>query len=311
MNELSNPPLVLKIEGLSKKYGSHQAVNGLNLELRKGQIYGLLGPNGSGKTTTLGMLLGTLAPDSGQIAWFPNQSVSTPRKKVGALLEQPNFVPWLSCSDNLMNVLGIRSPGLSSSQKKQEVDRCLGLTGIAKARDEKFSSLSLGMKQRLAIAACIVADPEILVLDEPTNGIDAQGIVDIRNLILEQANQGKTVLLASHMLDEVEKVCSHVIILQHGKTLHNGPISSLQQNSQNVLAQFHTTLTPKDIENIKELEIVIDCAIHPIGYCVALSEGAAASSLNKELFRLGLVASHLEVQKSDLEAEFLSLLDQS
>ncbi len=204
--------IILSIENLHKKYGSVHAVNNLSFTIKKGNVYGILGPNGSGKSTTLGIVLNVVNKTSGNFSWF-NGSISTHKalKKVGAIIERPNFYPYMTAFDNLKLVCKIKSITTDKILEKLE------LVHLLDRKDSKFKTFSLGMKQRLAIASALLNDPEILILDEPTNGLDPQGIHQIREIITEITAQGTTILLASHLLDEVEKVCSHVVILRQGK----------------------------------------------------------------------------------------------
>jgi ABC-type multidrug transport system ATPase subunit len=215
---------VLQINQLSKSYGRIQAVKDLSLQIEAGSVYGILGPNGSGKTTTLGMILGIIHPDSGSYQWFDGRYGDQARRCVGALLETPNFYPYLSARDNLDIIAHIKkvpTTGLSS---------ILEQVNLADRQHDVFRNYSLGMKQRLAIAASMVGDPDVLIFDEPTNGLDPQGIAEIRSIILDIAHTGKTIFMASHILDEVEKVCSHVAIIKQGKLLAAGSVGSIINN---------------------------------------------------------------------------------
>ena len=212
---------VLETFNLSKNYGPLKAVSELNMTIEKGIAFGLLGPNGSGKTTTIGMVLSVLQPSKGTFKWFGENNVPQNNLRIGSLLETPNFFPYLSLYKNLEVLSGIR--GIDSS----EIDRALDETNLIKRKTSRYDTLSLGMKQRMGIAAVLLGKPEVLVLDEPTNGLDPEGIAEIRNLILQQKELGKTIILASHILDEVEKVCSHVGILKQGRLITSGKVSEL------------------------------------------------------------------------------------
>jgi ABC-type multidrug transport system ATPase subunit len=216
---------LLTTSQLSKRYGSIQALDGLSLDVPKGSVYGILGPNGSGKTTTLGIVLGVIRPDSGSWSWFGEDPRPEHLRRVGSLLEKPNFLPYLTGERNLKLVAGIRGTDYG------DIDFVLQKTGLYDRRKSTFQTYSFGMKQRLALAAALLGDPEVLVLDEPTNGLDPQGIFDVRQLILDEARSGRTVILASHILDEVEKVCTHVAVLSKGRLLASGPIDDLRRGS--------------------------------------------------------------------------------
>ncbi|MCB0432184.1 MAG: ATP-binding cassette domain-containing protein, partial [Mangrovimonas sp.] len=213
---------ILSIDNLTKKYGYLTAVSNLSFTINKGNVYGILGPNGSGKSTTLGIVLNVVNRTSGEFKWFDG-TVSTHEalKKVGAIIERPNFYPYMSAYDNLKLVCKIK--GVSY----EKIDEKLEIVGLIERKNSPFRTFSLGMKQRLAIASALLNDPEILILDEPTNGLDPQGIHQIRTLIKQIASEGTTILLASHLLDEVEKVCSHVVVLRKGEKLYSGRVDEM------------------------------------------------------------------------------------
>jgi ABC-2 type transport system ATP-binding protein len=221
---------ILTVHELTKSYGSLFAVKKLSFTIEKGHVYGILGPNGSGKSTTLGMVLNVVNPTQGSFQWFEG-SLSTHQalKKVGAIIERPNFYPYMTAIENLKLVSKIK--GVSS----ENIEEKLELVGLLDRKNSKFQTYSLGMKQRLAIASALLNNPEILILDEPTNGLDPQGIHQIREIIKKIAAQGTTILLASHLLDEVEKVCTHVVVLRKGEKLYAGPVSEMQSNHGFVL----------------------------------------------------------------------------
>jgi ABC-2 type transport system ATP-binding protein len=213
---------VLKILNLTKKYGLLTAVSNLSFDIEKGSIYGILGPNGSGKSTTLGIVLNVVNKTSGGFSWFGGElTTHQALKKVGAIIERPNFYPYMTAYQNLKLVCKIK--GISYDN----IEKTLETVGLIDRIDSKFSTFSLGMKQRLAIASALLNDPEILILDEPTNGLDPQGIHQIREIIKEIAQNGTTILLASHLLDEVEKVCTHVVVLRKGVNLYSGRVDEL------------------------------------------------------------------------------------
>jgi ABC-2 type transport system ATP-binding protein len=218
---------ILKINQLTKHYGRLIAVKNLSFSVQKGKVYGLLGPNGSGKSTTLGMILNVVNKTSGSFEWFNGEvSTSDALKKIGAIIERPNFYPYLTAFQNLELVCKIKEISNENILKKLEI------VGLYERKDDKFKTFSLGMKQRLAIASALLNNPEMLILDEPTNGLDPKGIHEIREIIIDIANSGTTIILASHLLDEVEKVCDHVIILQKGEKIYDGNVMgmSIKQN---------------------------------------------------------------------------------
>ena len=222
---------VLTTTELTKRYGKLTAVDKLNLQIPKGSVYGILGPNGSGKTTTLGMILGATIPSSGSFSWFDSGDAAHHRTRIGSLLEKPNFLPNLNAVKNLKIIAEVKGCGYSN------IDDSLRITGLFDRRNHKFGTYSFGMKQRLAIAGVLLADPEVLVLDEPTNGLDPKGIVEVRDIIKNVASTGKTVILASHLLDEVEKVCTHVAILKKGEMLSENVLDEAHKESEIILIE--------------------------------------------------------------------------
>jgi len=291
---------VLNINGISKSYGKVQALNNLTLQINQGEVFGILGPNGSGKTTTLGIILDVLNADGGSFSWNGKAPSKYDRKKIGSLLETPNFYPYLTAYQNLSVVCKIKEV------KESEVDRVLSIVDLVNRANSKFKTFSLGMKQRLAIASALLGNPEILVLDEPTNGLDPQGIAEIRAIILDLAKEGKTIIMASHILDEVEKTCTHVAVLKLGKLLTYGPIQSVLNKQEQVF------VTADDIEILKltlsQIEGVSNINQSGNKFSVMLAEGKDSAYLNKALFDKGIVASEIGVQKSDLEANFLEII---
>lgn len=291
---------ILNINGLSKSYGKVKALNNLNLQINQGEVFGILGPNGSGKTTTLGILLSVLNADSGTFSWNGQEPSKYDRKKIGSLLETPNFYPYLTAKQNLSIVCKIKQVSES------EVGRVLSIVDLINRSNSKFKTFSLGMKQRLAIASALLGDPEILVLDEPTNGLDPQGIAEIRAIILDLAAAGKTIIMASHILDEVEKVCTHVAVLKLGNLLTTGPIESVLNNQEQVFISADNLdilkLTLSQIDGVSNINQQAN------RISVMLAEGKDSAYLNKALFDKGIIASEIGLQKSDLEANFLELI---
>jgi ABC-2 type transport system ATP-binding protein len=291
---------ILKIENLTKKYGKLIAVNDLSFDIEKGNVYGILGPNGSGKSTTLGIVLNVVNKTSGNFSWFGGK-VSTHQalKKVGAIIESPNFYPYMSAKQNLELVCKIKNV------PKYQVQKSLKTVDLLDRQDDKFKGFSLGMKQRLAIASALLNEPQILILDEPTNGLDPQGIHQIRGIIKRIAAEGTTILLASHLLDEVEKVCSHVVVLRKGKSLYVGKVDEMNASfgfvtmkCDDMPALKNILSSHKSFGNIKEEGEYI------VAY---LTEEMDAAALNKILFEKGIFLSHLIKRKESLEEQFLKL----
>lgn len=291
---------ILKISNLHKKFRKVHAVNNVSLEIKKGNVYGILGPNGSGKSTTLGIVLNVVNKTSGDFEWFGGKvATHDALKKVGAIIERPNFYPYMTAKENLELVCKIKGTPFS------KVDEKLELVGLLERKNDKFKTYSLGMKQRLAIASALLNDPEILILDEPTNGLDPQGIRQIRDIIKVIASQGTTILLASHLLDEVEKVCSHVVVLRKGEMLYQGTVHNMIEDNSffelksNDMLQLKTVL---DEHSFVENTIEEDGKL-----LVYLKQDIAAQELNSYLFEQNIVLEHLVKRKNSLEEQFLEL----
>jgi len=216
---------VLQLDNVSKAYGAVKALKQVSLAIPKGSVFGILGPNGSGKTTMMSIVLDVLGADTGTYSWFNQLPTAADRKRIGSLLETPNFYHYLSAVDNLKITSAISGRG-----DNQAIDEVLEIVKLTERKKSKFSTYSLGMKQRLAIAAALLGNPEVLLLDEPTNGLDPVGILEIRELIKHLASKGITIIIASHLLDEVEKICTHVAILKRGNLLTSGPVDEVLSN---------------------------------------------------------------------------------
>nr|WP_315198870.1 ABC transporter ATP-binding protein [uncultured Flavobacterium sp.] len=294
---------ILSIQNLNKRYGSLQALKNVSLEITKGNVYGILGPNGSGKSTTLGIILNVVNKTSGEYSWFGgNLETHEALKKVGAIIERPNFYPYMTAEQNLKLVCKIKNIDYS------KVDEKLELVGLTERKNSKFSTFSLGMKQRLAIASALLNDPEILILDEPTNGLDPQGIHQIRDIIKQIASKGTTILLASHLLDEVEKVCSHVLVLRKGQVLYSGPVDGVSANegffelqaddTENLIRVLHTHPA---IDKVTTTDAKV---------LVYLKSKLESKDLNQYLFSNNICLSHLVKRKNSLEEQFLELTKQ-
>lgn len=292
---------ILKISNLNKIFNKHlHAVKNVSFEIKKGNVYGILGPNGSGKSTTLGIVLNVVNKTSGDFEWFGGKvATHDALKKVGAIIERPNFYPYMTAKENLELVCKIKGTPFS------KVDEKLELVGLLERKNDKFRTYSLGMKQRLAIASALLNDPEILILDEPTNGLDPQGIRQIRDIIKVIASQSTTILLASHLLDEVEKVCSHVVVLRKGEMLYQGTVHNMIENNSffelksNDILQLKTVL---DEQSFVENTIEEDGKL-----LVYLKQDIAAQDLNSYLFEQNIVLEHLVKRKNSLEEQFLEL----
>ncbi len=290
---------VLTINHLSKSYGRVKALNDLNITIEAGNIYGLLGPNGSGKTTTLGIILGILKQDSGDFEWFDGVYGEKHRLKIGAILETPNFYPYLNADENLEIIRHIKN------DNNANFDELLTLVNLKERRKSKFSTFSLGMNQRLAIAATLIGNPEVLIFDEPTNGLDPQGIAEVREILQKIARSGKTVIMASHILDEVEKICTHVAIIKKGFLLATGPVGSIINSditvelAANDMTKLKTFLA--DLPFVKRLDLngkIIE---------ILIDKDEDHSVINQMAFDQGLLLTHFVARKKRLETEFLEI----
>ncbi|OYQ37322.1 ABC transporter ATP-binding protein [Flavobacterium cyanobacteriorum] len=291
---------ILTITNLDKKFRKVHAVKNASFEIKKGNVYGILGPNGSGKSTTLGIILNVVNRTSGSYTWFGgSMETHEALKKVGAIIERPNFYPYMTAFDNLKLVCRIKGTPLHKIQEKLE------LVGLWERKDSKFRTFSLGMKQRLAIASVLLNDPEILILDEPTNGLDPQGIRQIRDLVKEIAAGGTTILLASHLLDEVEKVCSHVVVLQKGVVLYSGTVHGMISNEGFFELQAADNIALKQLlEQHPAIGRVEEAEEKLIAHA---AKPLTPGELNRYLFSNGICLDHLVKRTNSLEEQFLEL----
>jgi ABC-2 type transport system ATP-binding protein len=292
---------ILTTQALTKHYGRVAALNGLDLTIEAGQVFGLLGPNGSGKTTLLGTILNVLQPTSGAFTWFDGAEGAHVRRRIGALLETPNFYPYLSADQNLGLVAAIK--GLPSFDPTPLLD----LVQLTDRRHSPFRTYSLGMKQRLALASCLVGDPDVLILDEPTNGLDPEGMIEVRNVLQKIAAQGKTILLASHILDEVEKVCTHVAILKQGRCLALGPVGSILGGRPTVQVGVSDTSIQKLQALLALQPFVLNLKQLGSRLTLELADGHLPEEINRLAFENGITLGHLSSQSRSLETEFLEI----
>ena len=293
---------ILTISNITKKFGHLTAVHDLSFSIEKGNIYGILGPNGSGKSTTLGMILNVVNKTSGEYTWFDGETdTHQALKKVGAIIERPNFYPYMSAYQNLKLVCQIKDVPLTA------IDHVLETVGLFDRKDSLFRTFSLGMKQRLAIASALLNDPEVLILDEPTNGLDPQGIHQVREIIKGIAQKGTTILLASHLLDEVEKVCTHVVVLRKGCKLYSGRVDEmissqgyyeLKSNQHKALLAFISNHSK--ISHHKQVGDLITAY---------LSEPLDTETFVQTLLDDKIILTHFVKRKESLEEQFLQLTD--
>ena len=292
---------VLTLQNISKSYGKIQALNNLSFEIPQGCVFGVLGPNGSGKTTLLSIILDVLKADAGNFLWFGQPGSPEQRKKIGSLLETPNFYHYLSAINNLKITNSISGRG-----NMAEIDAVLEKVKLYERRNSRFSTYSLGMKQRLAIAAALLGEPQVLVLDEPTNGLDPVGIAEIRELMIALNKQGHTIIMASHLLDEVEKVCTHVAILKKGQLLTTGHVNDVLVDDDivEISAADMDALTTA----IKDYKNGISITREGNNLQLLLPKGSARlDDINNYCFSKGIVLNHLLFKKKRLEAKFFEL----
>ncbi|TGE27419.1 ABC transporter ATP-binding protein [Hymenobacter metallicola] len=296
---------VLEIDALTKVYGRATAVQAVSFQVPAGSVFGLLGPNGSGKTTTMGMALGVLHATSGSVRWFSEPLSEATKRRIGAMLEAPNFYPYLSAYQNLERVAAIKRVAKSS------IASALAETGLLARQHDRFQTFSLGMKQRLAIAATLLGNPEVLVLDEPTNGLDPQGIVEVRTLILDLAARGKTVIISSHLLDEIEKMCTHLVVLNKGQVCATGPVESFFGTAGRTLIRPRPETTTQQLRQVLGgLPWVTDLQDEGNGYTsLNMTSGYHPGDLNMALFAQGIVVSEITPVRRNLETQFFALIN--
>ncbi|MFO7851689.1 MAG: ABC transporter ATP-binding protein [Bacteroidota bacterium] len=292
--------MILETNQLSKNYGPIKAVDDLSLAVEKGTAFALLGPNGSGKTTTLGIVMSVLYPDKGHFKWFGEKPQAATYKRIGSLIEIPNFFNYLSLKRNLEVIAHIREID------KSDIKRVLDETGLFKRSSSRFDTLSLGMKQRLALAAALLGNPEVLVLDEPANGLDPEGIAEVRNLIIEQRDQGKTIIMASHILDEVEKVCNHVVILKNGKKLASGKVNELLVTDDIIVIESNDNESLK--KGLEEKGLVKNIELKDVIMEITPASGVSSGHINRFAAEKGIIINQLYIKKSTLEDQFLELV---
>lgn len=291
---------ILSLENIKKDYGTVQALKGVSFSVPKGVVFGILGPNGSGKTTLLGIIMDILKPTAGSYKLFDEVPNDSHHKKIGTFLETPNFYHYLSAQKNLEIAAAIKGTDAA------DIPRVLQLVNLTQRKDSRFSTYSLGMKQRLAIASCLLGNPDVLILDEPTNGLDPVGIAEIRELIKKLQLEGKTIIMASHLLDEVEKVCTHVAILKKGELVATGNVNEILANEdiveigasdmnglKKIISQLTGYSKTTDKENLIQL-------FYPIGT-------AKLEAINQSCFNNGIVLNHLQLKKKSLESKFFEL----
>jgi ABC-2 type transport system ATP-binding protein len=291
---------ILTVENLSKNYGRIQALKNVSFSVPEGSVFGILGPNGSGKTTMLGTVTDILKPTSGSYRLFDETPTAAHRRKIGTLLETPNFYHYLSGVKNLEIAAEIKQHG------KEDIDSVLETVDLTRRKDSKFSTYSLGMKQRLAIASCLLGNPGVLIFDEPTNGLDPVGIAEIRQLMKNLHSQGKTIIMASHLLDEVEKVCTHVAILKRGELITSGKVNEILSNEDMVEVTALDNAKLQEILQIMNTQtrVTVEGGVIKIFFPVGTAD---LSAINHYCFNNGVILNHLLLKKKSLEARFFEL----
>ena len=291
---------ILSLQNISKRYGRLKALKEVSFDVPEGSVFGILGPNGSGKTTLLGIVMDVLRANGGSFTWFGKEPDEKQRQQIGTLLETPNFYHYLSAYRNLEIAAAIKQKPAS------DIDRVLKIVRLDQRRDSAFSSFSLGMKQRLTIAACLLGNPSVLVFDEPTNGLDPAGIAEIRQLIGDLARDGKTIILASHLLNEVEKVCTHVAVLQQGKLIRAGKVEDVL--TTDAWLEAGAADTEKLLAIARQMPGIKKIVPNEQRIQIYFEQGSPdAAAFNRFCFEQGLVLNHLDIGKKSLESAFIEL----
>ncbi len=295
---------ILELKDIRKSYGKVQALRGVSLSVPEGAVYGILGPNGSGKTTLLSIVLNVLNADGGEYRWFGKTPVAGQRNRIGSLLETPNFYHYLSGAGNLRITQSISGRGDAAG-----IDRALRQVNLYERRRSRFSTFSLGMKQRLAIAASLLGDPKVLVLDEPTNGLDPVGIAEIRELMLQLHRQGHTIIMASHLLDEVEKVCTHVAILKSGSLVTEGAVEEVLSDED--IVELSAADTDALVQALGGFPGIMSVQRNSTSLHLHFGKGSAdTAAINRFCWEKGIVLTQLSLRKKRLEARFFELTNE-
>ncbi|MGN6326731.1 ATP-binding cassette domain-containing protein [Pseudolysinimonas sp.] len=300
------PDAAIRTSGLGKRFGHQQAVDGLDLDVPRGAVFGFLGPNGSGKTTTIRMLLGLARPTTGEIQVLGEpmpRALASVLPRVGALVESPAIYPFLSGRGNLHR-LDAADPGTSSRTRRARVDAALDRVGLGAAAGKRAGAYSLGMKQRLGLAAALLAPRELLVLDEPTNGLDPQGTREVRTLIRSLAADGTTVFVSSHLLAEIEQVCTHAAVMRAGRLVAQGALDELRRATRTHLV----IRTPDPAEAAATLGAHgVVASPGPDGVTAELEPATAIEDLVRALVEHGVRVRGVAVEGDTLEDRFVAL----
>lgn len=295
--------MILNVQSLTKRYGNQPALNNFSMTVEQGNVLGVLGPNGSGKTTLLSILVGLRKANSGNFNWFGSQNNLLCNSKIGALIESPYLYPYLSVADNLAIT------ALAKSAPVQNVDEMLQKVDLLQKRNVKCMALSFGMKQRLAIAQALIGNPQVLLLDEPTNGLDPVGIADIRAIIKHQSQEGKTIIVASHNLDEIQKICSHVVILKQGSNIASGRVDQLLKLKQVVTIDTPNTIEAQNallqIPSVKVIEKSQNTLT------ISMESTDNLSAVNEALANNKIIITGLSTRQPSLEELFIDIVKQN
>jgi ABC-2 type transport system ATP-binding protein len=299
MRETHSDPYVVEVDGLTKRFGARVAVDGVALRIPRGSAFGYLGPNGAGKTTLIRMLLGLTPPTAGsmRLLGLPMpEGRAAALARVGAIVEEPRFHGYLTGRENLSIVAAAREP-----EAHGRIDGALARVGLAKRADERVRAYSLGMRQRLGVARCLLADPELLILDEPMNGLDPAGMEDFRQMIRGLVDEGRTVVLSSHLLDEVEKTCDAIAIVDRGRVVVQGPIGELTGAASTVLVATS--------DDLRAQALLAGADVEPVegGLRVRIADEGAIAALNRRLVEAGVDVHRLEPERVSLERRFLEI----
>ena len=295
---MSSPVGVVEVRGLTKRFGARTAVDGISLSVRPGEVYGFLGPNGAGKTTTLRMLLGLVAPSAGTVTVLgrpPGDPQALAR--IGSLVEGPAFYPYLSGHDNMLVVA--RYAGVPASR----IADVLQTVDLADRARDKFSTYSLGMKQRLGVAAALLKDPELVILDEPTNGLDPAGMRDMRRLVRALGAGGRTVLLSSHLLGEVQQICDRVGVIDRGRMVAESTVEELRGGTELIVAAAPSDLARSELESMREVESVRTFE----GALRVRTDDRHTALINRTLVNAGVAVTELRRDERQLEDVFLAM----
>ena len=297
---------VLSVQDMTKYYGQIRALNKVSFEVPKGSVFGILGPNGSGKTTLLGIVMDIIKASKGNFLWNGQPGSNEQRKRIGTLLETPNFYHYLSGQKNLQIAAAIKNRG------KEDIPKVLEKVNLTQRKDSKFSTYSLGMKQRLAIASTLLGDPDIMVFDEPTNGLDPAGIAEIRQLIKNLSQQGKTIIMASHILDEVERVCTHVAIIQKGDLKTVGTVQDvLNATPADKVMRVDIELASDNLQGLetilRQMPGILEVSNNGNGFSIHAEEYVTPANINSYCFEKGIVLTQLNLKRKSLETRFLEI----